>query len=543
MRQQVPISWAGRPRGVPLLVAPAPRRARPWRALAAGGFTVAVIGTAGLFLLNRNQVDVRMTGMADGASIKPDAIGGQTITIHGAAKLRNPLLALNGVALAPTIERGAMSWVTPRLVEGEYRLTLQGRRPVRGTYGARWHFRVDGTPPKFAIAGALDPVAIDQPFVLQGGIDPDATVTVDGKAATVEEGRFSFSYDLPPAAPVQLVATDAAGNTTTSRVIVPVIHPPTRSIHVTFNSWASESFRKQVYGLIADRRITAVQLDLKDESGQVGYDTDVALAKQIGARRPTYALKAAVDDLHARGAKVIGRIVAFRDPILAQAAWDNGDVDWVLQSPEGGPLAAYGGFTNYVHAAVRKYNADIAIEAAKRGVDEILWDYIRRPEGDPATMVVPGLGDKQSAEVVASFLAQTHTPLRQLGVFQGASVFGIAASRPKLIGQDVSLLALHTDYLAPMVYPSHWNRGEYGVADPNRQPYDIVSKSLADFQQAMTGTNKSLMPWLQDFSQGVEYGPREVLAQVKAAEDLNIKGFLLWNPSSRYSLDALKPQP
>ena len=67
------------------------------------------------------------------------------------------------------------------------------------------------------------------------------------------------------------------------------------------------------------------------------------------------------------------------------------------------PVGAYGGFTNYVRPEVRAYNLAIAEEAARAGVDDILWDYVRRPEGDPATMVVPGLtgllqrGDRPSS--------------------------------------------------------------------------------------------------------------------------------------------------
>ncbi|MGE0879662.1 MAG: putative glycoside hydrolase [Acidimicrobiia bacterium] len=526
-----------------LLLTPDVRPRRPWRAFALLGVGLAALGGIGALMMSRNDLDARLVGIDDGAAIKPDAIGGIELRIEpvGGTGFKKATLSLNGVPLDVSVDGGSLGWVTPRLVEGDYELLLEAKKPVRGQMSKRWSFRVDGTAPTIGLPAALDPVPIDQPFVLAGPVDADAIVMVDDQPAQMGNGSFRFDYAIPPAGPVHVVAIDKAGNSSGTDVIVPVVHPPTRSIHATFNAWASESFRKQVYSLIADKRITAVQLDLKDETGQVGYDTDVALAKEIGARNPTYALKSAVDDIHARGARVIGRLVAFRDPILADAAWARGDQDWVLQTPDGQPLGAYGGFTNYVNAGVRKYNADLAIEAAQRGVDEVLWDYIRRPEGDPSTMVVPGLGDRVSSDVVADFLAETHAALRSLKVEQGASVFGIAASRPNVIAQDVPLMALHTDYIAPMVYPSHWNKGEYGVADPNRQPYDIVKRSLADFQKAMEGTNKPLMPWLQDFSQGVDYGVTEVAAQIRASSDLGIEGFLLWNPSSRYTVDALKP--
>src|SRR3546814_1366270 len=97
----------------------------------------------------------------------------------------------------------------------------------------------------------------------------------------------------------------------------------------------------------------------------------------------------------------------------------------------------YGCYTNYVHPAVQKYNLDLALEAVDAGAHDILWDYIRRPEGHPSTMVVPGL-DGPSSVVVAEFLADTHDELRVRGAYQGASVFGIAATHGDSIAQDRS---------------------------------------------------------------------------------------------------------
>ena len=100
----------------------------------------------------------------------------------------------------------------------------------------------------------------------------------------------------------------------------------------------------------------------------------------------------------------------------------------------------------------------------------------------------------------------------------GISVFGIAATRPEQIAQDLRLMAPHVDYVAPMVYPSHWGRGEYGVADPNRQPAAIVGASVGDFTHGVAGSGAAVVPWLQDFSAGgVAYGPVEVRAQIDAA--------------------------
>src|SRR5581483_8773964 len=184
----------------------------------------------------------------------------------------------------------------------------------------------------------------------------------------------------------------------------------------------------------------AVELDLKDESGTIGFDAPIALGKRVGAVQKIYDLKAAVRLLHSKGVRVIGRLVCFRDSVLAGAAWKAGDRDEVVQTPSGGPYAGYGGFTNFANPVVRKYNVDVAVAAAKLGVDEILYDYVRRPDGPLSSMVFPGL--KGSAErSIASFLGEARAALKPYRTFLGASVFGIAATRPDEIAQNIPMMA------------------------------------------------------------------------------------------------------
>jgi hypothetical protein len=155
-------------------------------------------------------------------------------------------------------------------------------------------------------------------------------------------------------------------------------------------------------------------------------------------------------------------------------------------------------------------------------------------------MVFPGLTGGVD-EAIAAFLAKGQEILRPFKTLQGASVFGIAATRPNEVGQNVAAIAAHTDYVAPMLYPSHWNKGEYGVADPNRQPYDIVKASLADFVAEVAPSGRAVAPWLQDFDDGVPYGVPEVQAQIEAAKELGVDSWLLWNPDTRYTEQALSP--
>ena len=92
------------------------------------------------------------------------------------------------------------------------------------------------------------------------------------------------------------------------------------------------------------------------------------------------------------------------------------------------------------------------------------------------------------------------------------------------------------DLICPMVYPSHFAKGEYGIADPNASPKAIVVKSLNDYKKRLPG--KTIRPWLQDFSLGKHYGPAEVKAQIEAATEVGYSEFLLWNAGNVYTAEA-----
>ena len=410
---------------------------------------------------------------------------------------------------------------------------------------ASWTFTVDTRAPAIRITKGSLEARRGAGYTLRGALEPSARVRVNGKLAPVDEqGRFEVAFARAPTRTVVVLAHDQAGNATDSRFKVATAprlpRSPVRAVHVSADAWAHDGLRANVLKLLREKRINTVELDLKDELGIVGWRSGVPLARRIGAERNTYDLGAAVKLLHARGARVIGRLVAFRDPVLAEWAWTHGRRDLVIQTPEGGAYSGgYGGFTSYVHPTVRAYNVDLAVAAAKLGIDDVLYDYVRRPDGPLDSMVVPGL-DEDPAQAVTDFLAQARRRLAPHHTFLGASVFGIAATRPEEIAQDVPDIAREVDYVAPMLYPSHWGPQEYGVANPESEPYAIVRRSLVDFQRIVHGTGARVMPWLQDFSLGVQYGEPEVRAQIDAAKAAGIDEFLLWDPNVTYTGAALE---
>ena len=56
--------------------------------------------------------------------------------------------------------------------------------------------------------------------------------------------------------------------------------------------------------------------------------------------------------------------------------------------------------TNYDHDDVQAYNVDLAVAAAKLGVDDVLYDYGGSRTGLLESMVVPGLEGDSRAVVV-----------------------------------------------------------------------------------------------------------------------------------------------
>jgi peptidoglycan/xylan/chitin deacetylase (PgdA/CDA1 family) len=501
------------------------------------GLTVAAAaGARNIFAPSLNA-----TGPASGTHVDAAGLAKLVFTVSGSTKMRWTLDGAD-VSARVTREGRTQAFRPGTLRDGDHRVEVKRGGGFLGASSTRvWRFTVDTTPPSIQLAGppAAKPRSA---LVLKGTVEPGSRLRIAGRAAAVDDGRFVVRIAPPLPRRLLLEAVDLAGNRANRRFpieIVPRRPPvPVRAVHVTSYGWADVDLRSGVLKLIDERRINAIEIDLKDESGEVGFDASVPLGRRIGAVKHIYDLDDVVRRMHARGIRVIGRLVCFRDPVLASAAWKTGQRSRVVQAPDGGLYAGYGGFTNFADPAVREYNMDIAVAAARAGVDDVLYDYVRRPDGPLASMVFPGLRGTPEHSIV-QFIRETRLALEPYGTYLGLSVFGVAATRPLEVAQDIPAMARESDYIAPMVYPSHWGPGEYNVADPNSEPYQIVLRSLRDFSKQTRGTGARVVPWLQDFTLGVPYGPAEVRGQIQAAHSDGINEFLLWDPTVTYTSEAL----
>jgi len=529
-----------------------PRRRPRWVVPVVALGVVGLVAGSAVAVSRMRLTSLDVSGVQEGAVLRPADIRQLELRIDAGGLAAGPVsVVVNGSAV-PTERQGGVLVAKPaeQLVEGANTLsvTLKGKGPVDDVVEQR-SFTAFLTGPELSVPAQVRDPGPNGVITLRGLVDDATNLEVGGAPVPIESGAFTI--DIPGGTPgVVIRATDANGTTEERTVEItatptPSTYPATRAVRIGAVDWANPQKRQAVLQMAREGRINAVELDVKEETGEIGYTSSIPLAQQAGTSGGYYDPKAAIAELKASGVRVIGRVVCFLDPKLAAWAWANGRKDMlVLDESLDAPLANnYGSaaFTNLANPDVQQYLSDVVTEAADLGFDEILLDYIRRPEGPLDRAQFPGL-DGPSDVAVARFVRSLHQALQARGVPLGISVFGISATRPGTIAQDIRLLAPNVDYVAPMVYPSHWGAGEYGVEDPIRMPAQIVEKSVGDFHRVTDGSGAAVVPWLQDFTdRGVAYSTADVRAQIDATLRTGSNGFLLWNPGSQYHADALDP--
>ncbi len=284
----------------------------------------------------------------------------------------------------------------------------------------------------------------------------------------------------------------------------------------------------------------AVVFDVKDSDGIVNIPFEHSL--NVNAPRPVIRnLPKFTRWLHQQGMMAIARVAIFRDermvskhPELAIRSRQSGQ-PW----RENGKLV----WTDPSRPEVQEFNIALAREAAKAGVDEIQFDYVRFPaEGaqkDAQFAFEKMHKDWQRTDVIADFLARAHAELKPLNVLISLDVFGVMAWQRSVdlahTGQDIVRMARHCDVLSPMIYPSHFY-GMDGYALPGDAPEHFISSSMERFQQITAGSGVVLRPWLQAFGWRTKtYSPAYVATQVRVARQKGGLGFLFWNARNDYS--------
>ncbi len=315
-----------------------------------------------------------------------------------------------------------------------------------------------------------------------------------------------------------------------------------RGIYLT--AWSAGRTKKMenVDALLKKTELNSVVIDIRD-SGIMYFKTPLELAEKSGAHQVAVVKpKELMKFLSERRIYPIARVACFRDNFVPKRF-----PDLAVRKADGSLWRDRAGNT-WLDPYNRKnwdYLGAIVDFALDLGFPEIQLDYVRFPsEGKSSTQRFAGKktypdAKAQHQDVIASFATFIADRVHKRGALLSADVFGIISSSKsdQGIGQELEKVAAPFDLICPMVYPSHYARGEYGIADPNSSPYAIVKKSLVDYRKRLPKTH--IRPWLQDFSLGYKYGKAEVQAQIKAAMEQGYQEYLLWNPANRYTAEAV----
>jgi hypothetical protein len=319
--------------------------------------------------------------------------------------------------------------------------------------------------------------------------------------------------------------------------------PVVRALYV--NRFAAQSARRMhwLLGVADSTEINGLVIDMKDEFGLNYRSSNPAYQRNAGAGHGAVRdLKALLATVHAHNVFAIARIVVFKDPHAAEI-----NPEWTIRQPDGSPWRDKKG-TAWVDPYNRKlweYNLGVADELVQLGFDEIQFDYIRFPEPYKSlpTQVFPASNGMSKPDLLAAFLKTASERLHKGGVRATADVFGLVTSvrGPLEVGQWWEKVAPVTDVLLPMVYPSHYPPGCYGLPHPNAEPYKVIKAAITDARtrDAKLGITmpEHVRPWIQAFDLGKpKYGPEQITAQKQAVYDAGYDGWVMWHPGSKYEI-------
>lgn len=344
-----------------------------------------------------------------------------------------------------------------------------------------------------------------------------------------------------------------------------------KAIYMTGCVAGTPSFRAGLVDLIEKTEINSVVIDVKDSTGTLSYiSKNPELKDALSPRCYAPDMEQFVDSLHKKGVYVIARIAVFQDPYLVKIRPDLA----IKRASDGGVWKDYKGlnFTDPGAKDVWDHIILVAKEVYNVGFDELNFDYIRFPsDGNMKDIVFPWSGNRPKPEVLRDFFAYLHKSLKNTGAILSADLFGMTTTNTDdlNIGQVLEYALPYFDFIAPMVYPSHYPRNFMGFANPAEKPYEVIKFSMGSAVKRTIATTTSVVmigqdpiststkpflyskkasdankmrPWLQDFNLGATYDAEMVRKQIQATYDSGLNSWMLWNAGNRYTRGALLPK-
>ena len=320
-----------------------------------------------------------------------------------------------------------------------------------------------------------------------------------------------------------------------------------RAIYMT--SWVAgtKEWRAELVEFVKKSELNSIVIDVKDYTGRVSFDTENPAIKEMGSEEIRVKdMKDFIETLHDAGIYAIARITVFQDPFYSKK-----HLEIAVQKKNGAIWKDKKGLS-YSDPGAKEfwdYTIEVAKASERAGFDELNFDYIRFPsDGNMKDIAFPISKNKNKVEVLTEFFKYLSEELKETGVPISADVFGMTTTNydDLNIGQVLENIAPYFDYVAPMVYPSHYPPTFQGFKNPAAHPYEVVRYSMSKAVErlsAPTSTPSKLRPWLQDFDLGATYDKTKVRAQIQAVYDSGLTSWMSWDAGNKYTRDAYNIEP
>jgi len=371
--------------------------------------------------------------------------------------------------------------------------------------------------------------------------------------------RGEIAYERPAtSSPVVAAAEHAAIATTTEEKTVnyPAVegnaaHIKTpevvKAVYMSQCLVGAPGLRANLVKFVEESELNAIVIDIKDSTGGIAFPSDdPTLSPYVSDECGAYDMKEFVQSLHDKGIYVIGRITVFQDPLYSSK-----HPDTAVQSEKGGIWKNYGGLS-FVDVGAKPFWDYIVhlseVSYREMGFDELNFDYIRFPSDGPISEAIyTHSKGKAKRDAVEDFFSYLHNKLQPEGAKVGenapvmsADLFGMASSHEDDlgIGQVLEDALPYFDFVAPMVYVSHYPKGFNGYSNVNDHVYDIVYSEMKHATARAKAAGKeatAIRPWLQSFDYPVPYTPAMVQEQIKANSDAGLQSYMFWDAANKYT--------
>ncbi|MDO4266413.1 MAG: putative glycoside hydrolase [Eubacteriales bacterium] len=387
-----------------------------------------------------------------------------------------------------------------------------------------------------------------EPAALQSEtISPEA-----GNGRTAEQNNDAAQSPETGAAAEAVPETPISLHSETEREPVKV-----KGIYLGANAVGVSDFMDRVITRIDETELNAVVIDVKDDYGRITYAMDdVPLVNEIAAVEVKIGdMPGVIRKLKSHGIYCIARIVALKDPYIAEKK-----PEWALHLADGSVFRDGKGdaWVNPYKQEYWDYLVDVARACGALGFDEIQFDYIRFCTERGIDAVVYDAADTKGRDkisIISELVAYMSDKLRAEGLFVSCDVFGTIIGSPidtQSVGQDYTQMAEAIDYICPMIYPSHYASGNFGLEHPDTEPYACILGALENsrtelLRAAEDGKTQAVVrPWLQSFTASylgagnyIEYNAETTREQIQAVYDAGYDEWILWSASANYYYDGL----